>query len=156
MSRMPHRRIINERTRDIWGTNVYYDSDECKIYAFFEDNILSQNYLLMLNISKRYPFRPPDTTVNNKNIFDFYASLFSSNSSTFIKQQQQELFTGKCLCCASILCKNNWGPNMTIKSILDEFVEYICLKKRILERFWLRSILRINNIPIEIPILDYL
>ena len=45
---------------------------------------------------------------------------------------------------------------MTIKSILDEFVEYICLKKRILERFWLRSILRINNIPIEIPILDYL
>ena len=57
--------------------------EENKIYALYVNYLHKQNYLLTLNISNRYPFKPPDVSVNNKNIMIFW--LFGGNSSTFIK-----------------------------------------------------------------------
>ena len=59
------------------------------------------------------------------------------------------------MCCSTILCKNNWGPHYTIKDILEEFTSYINLKQRVLERFWLRTIMKKNDIPLHIRIWEY-
>lgn len=155
MSTMHNKRLKNEKIRDKWGRNVYYNKEENKIYAFYENYLHKQNYLLTLNISNRYPFKPPEIYVNNKNIIDFYADLFGGNSSTFIQKQLQDLFHGQCMCCSTILCKNNWGPQHTIKDILEEFTSYINLKQRVLERFWLRATMRKYNIPLHIRIWNY-
>lgn len=155
MSIMHNRRLKNEKIRDNWGRNVYYNIEENKIYAFYDNFLLKQNYLLTFNISNRYPFKAPEVYVNNKNIIDFYADLFGGNSSTFIQKQLQDLFHGQCMCCSTILCKNNWGPQHTIKDILEEFTSYINLKQRVLERFWLRATMRKYNIPLHIRIWNY-
>ena len=36
---MHNKRLKNEQIRDKWGRNVYYNKEENKIYAFYENMI---------------------------------------------------------------------------------------------------------------------
>ena len=64
-----------------------------------------------------------------------------------------EKITGqKCLCCSSILCKNNWAVSKHIIDIKHEFQKIFDLRFRISQRFWAKRIasrLLVEDIPLD-------
>jgi hypothetical protein len=44
-------------------------------------------------------------------------------------------YTGiQCFCCETILCSNNWGPQFTIKNILDDINKYRDARREVIVR----------------------
>tara|TARA_A100001015_G_scaffold260777_1_gene305805 strand:+ start:1281 stop:1742 length:462 start_codon:yes stop_codon:yes gene_type:complete len=81
--------------------NIFYNKLEYKIKIYY---------------SKFYPFDCPlKLEINNNNIFNIYKKIILKNS---------ELLNN-CLCCESLLCKNNWNISKNIIDILKEIKKVI-------------------------------
>ena len=114
-----------------------------KYYLFMEDNFLiCTNYkseLFRLNIPSNYPFFPYKVNFFNgsNNYFRYLYSIFSNiKKNNYDKKiisffyniqfKKISLFLksdNECFCCSSILCSNNWSPNLTIINFIDEYEE---------------------------------
>ena len=66
-----------------------------------------------------YPFKPPKVRIN---YIDFFDNLPHALYGT---KYFKEVFKQECLCCSSILCSNNWGPNFGFITILNEIYNII-------------------------------
>ena len=66
---------------------------------------------LLINFPKEYPFRPPKVEINNNDYIRFLAEIQGNN-----------LYNGteKCLCCSTLCCKHNWGPQKDLIDIMNE------------------------------------
>lgn len=66
-------------------------------------------------LSRNYPFNPPELFINGLN---YITMLQQSHSFVNAKLSEKGI---ACLCCESILCKNNWNVTNTMKNILEEY-----------------------------------
>ena len=109
-----------------------YISDENKIIIqiFFRNKYVVP---VVIHFPKEYPFRPPKINVMDKR----YQDILS-------KFQATGLYKGdKCLCCSTLCCKHNWGPQKDMFDLIIEIYENLnmmygpideCLYKKILEK----------------------
>ena len=80
------------------------------------------NLKIIFKFPKNYPFSPPSITINSKNYIDTLAKYHKNNASFKVEGNN------KCLCCNSLVCKNNWGPVNTLLDLYNEIkknFEYI-------------------------------
>jgi ubiquitin-protein ligase len=141
------RRVINERIRykneyedklGCWLTD--YDDNNMTFVKFFNDYIV----LIEINFPKEYPFRPPAVKINN---IDYMDLLIISESWKF-----DILVNKKCLCCSTLLCRNNWHACANIVTLLTEIIDNLELKLRFNEIAHVKKIKEkylINDIPLE-------
>ena len=150
------RRLANEAIRDNW--------DELGIEHFAEDNTIyipvnemwtQEENLLTIVYKSTYPFRPPTITYNGKDILVFYRELSDCSSKKIKDDLSKLLGTESCMCCASLLCGNNWSVHNTIKNLLEEFEKFRNIKKRSVERFWSYKIAS-RFLVEDIPLYEYL
>jgi len=75
--------------------------------------ILNEKYPfnILINFPKEYPFRPPNVKINNDDYIKLLANIQANN-----------LYSGKerCLCCSTLCCKDNWGPQNDLMDIINE------------------------------------
>ena len=150
------RRLANEAIRDNW--------DELGIEHFVEDNTIyipvndmwtQEENLLTVTYKSTYPFRPPCITYNGKDILVFYRELSYGSSKKIRDDILKLLGQESCMCCASLLCGNNWSVHNTIKNLLEEFEKFRNIKKRSVERFWSYKITSTFLVE-DIPLYEYL
>lgn len=102
-----------ELINDIKNCVCQQDShDESKINIYIYKNKYIIN--LVVKITNRYPFSPPDTSIWGAEINDYHKILctMQCNFNSFNKDV--------CLCCNTIICKNKWEPTNKLIDIVRE------------------------------------
>jgi hypothetical protein len=105
-----------------------YDSlfVECSQDGDIKIGVTKSTNKFIFNIYKDYPFSPPRVTLNGIN----QHRLLSISSRRFLIILRY--ITGlECLCCESLLCKNNWSPALTLHNIIIQLEEYKNIKRNI-------------------------
>ena len=99
-----------------------------KDYVVKFKNLKDNKYYKFI-ITSHYPFKPPKLYINDKSI-----SFYHQNTNLeFMKNLKK--YTGiQCFCCETILCSNNWGPQFTIKNILDDINKYRDARREVIVR----------------------
>lgn len=84
------------------------NQDEVSIEGLFQNK-----YILPITISfpKEYPFRPPSVKLANE---ENYINILGEIQGKKLHKSE------KCLCCSTICCKENWGPQ---KDMFDVIIE---------------------------------
>jgi len=104
--------VYNEETNTLKMSVMNYSNDKMQSYSFV--------------IDKKYPFAPPAIYYNNKS----YRNLLEMPSERF-KDNLQKITNKKCLCCQSFICKFNWGPAVTLSTIIHEIDKNRNYKKKV-------------------------
>tara|TARA_B100000513_G_scaffold183486_1_gene103573 strand:+ start:633 stop:1166 length:534 start_codon:yes stop_codon:yes gene_type:complete len=120
-----------------------------------KSNIINQtdngNIIVTVEMqNSNYPFSPPQKVlINGKN----YLEYLRPNGPTY---HILEYFIGqKCLCCSTLMCKHNWGPQKNLKDILEEILKTFNLKQRIVEYLHAKKI-KDKYLIDDIPIFEYI
>ena len=98
--------------------NVFVDEKQdidigLEIFLFLKKYILNINLLF----GKCYPFTPPNVkliSIDESDYIDFLCNVgcnFKDSNNDF------------CLCCTSVICKNNWGPQTKLVDIVKEIMQ---------------------------------
>ena len=156
-----------------WNWSLFDEENKATIYVpvklsgFYQtlvekDDLIDGQPLLIVNVPKLYPFVPPEVYYFTHNIKDIYKvslqkELDEMIEQHFVKNNNCLLCNNKthcknpccCMCCSTIICKNNWGPFFKIKNIIEEFTKFVDIKKRLVERFHCKKI-QIKYLP-QIP-----
>jgi hypothetical protein len=71
-----------------------------------------------------YPFKPPDCNLlNNGGDYKRLLARISEhyyNKKTNSSNKKSSASGEKCLCCSTVLCRNNWYPGIKMSSLLEE------------------------------------
>ena len=151
MSRVFARnRLTNESVRDSWRIHgIQYFDTENLIFIPIYDKFTGEDGYLSVKINECHPFRVPTVLFKGQDVLTYYGQLTNKLSSF---KDFEKLTKQKCLCCSSILCKNNWGVSRHIIDIKNEFQEIFDLRYRISQRFWAKRIasrLLVEDIPLD-------
>ena len=97
---------------------------------------INDEILVTINFNdSNYPFGPPKKILVNG--ID-YRTILTPNS---IIQDFMNKFTNlRCLCCSTLMCKNNWNPRKTIKDLLEEIVKTLSIRRRTVEYIFAKKI----------------
>ena len=123
-----------------------YDLDK----PIFLENYLFHYLILFDNLKalKLMKFPVYKTDVNNYNGFHLAAyNEFYDILEYFIGQ--------KCLCCSTLMCRNNWGPQKNLKNILQEILKTFNTKQRVIEYLHVKKI-KDKYLIDDIPIFDFI
>jgi hypothetical protein len=149
-----NRRLLNEKkilsfyeTDKFVSVIIDENLEVGDISKFFKFRIYTKsnnNFLTVkINYNAEYPFRPPNAFIKEEP----YLKLLRYNISD--KDISKYLFPKwSCLCCASFLCGDNWGPSLKTTHLLNEIVDNYLLKVRITEIFFAKKIIEMY-IPIH-------
>lgn len=102
---------------------------------------LKNNDILLFKLGKYYPFKPPDFLVNEKNYKDLFLKL-DKNVINFVEKE----CCLKCICCDSVLCENNWSPNINIVTVINEYLKRKNTVKKYYLNYLIQRIITNNNI----------
>lgn len=94
--------------------------DECQdLNEGLEIFYFTKKYVMNIKLlfSNRYPFTPPNVKLISIENTDYIE--FLCNVSCNFKDLRNE----ECLCCNSIVCKNNWGPQKHLVEIIREIMQ---------------------------------
>ena len=126
---------------------------ECLLIYSCDDNM---NFVKFLNntpikidilFTNEYPFCPPKVVVNGYN----YMNLLKISS----PWKREMLLGKKCLCCSTLLCRNNWYPAANVVTILTEVISNLKLKLRFNEIEHVKKI-KYKYLISDIPLEEYL
>jgi ubiquitin-protein ligase len=127
--------LIIEESDNIYNISICNNFD-FKLYEF--------------KVPKDYPFRPPKLKINYK----FYSDYQKLGSVHFTNALYK--YKGiSCFCCESILCYNNWGPQLTFMSIFDEVTKFRGFCREIAYRVIIDVIKR-KYLMVDINIVEWL
>ena len=147
------RRLANEAIRDNWEeSGIMHFIGDKSIYIHVDDIWTEEENLLTIVYESTYPFRPPSVTYEGKNILVFYRELSNCSNKKIRDDISKLLGDSGCMCCSTLLCRNNWSVHNTIKNLLEEFEKFCQIKKRSVERFWsdrIASRLLVEDIPLR-------
>jgi hypothetical protein len=107
-------------SKELAGLNYTVDNENCIV------NVEYKGYQVKFILKSNYPFDPPsDFFVNQKKI--------SYSQGCFPKRLFDEYCKIKkdCPCCSSILCDNNWGLQLTLIHVIEEYFVFVNMLKRI-------------------------
>ena len=79
-----------------------------------------------LQFKKTYPFHPPKLLING---VDHITKLLGDYKTT---QSLRDIYNGiiPCICCSNVVC--GWSPCTGFSAVLDEYVAYDALMKRLI------------------------
>jgi ubiquitin-protein ligase len=111
-------------------THIHITSNnelESIVLHIHDNNITSQYNEFSFIIPNTYPFQPPKVKLNE----DDYINLLKINS--YNKSKIIQKLTSKCcLCCNTIICKDNWSPALTFIDIITEIKHHLKIIDKIL------------------------
>lgn len=100
------------------------------------------NFQIILD--KEYPFKPPECKMLNLLSECDYKRLLPRISQHYYIEKKESNDPGKkCLCCSTILCRNNWNPGSRLSCLLEEIntnttyiydIVYKMLEKKIYDK----------------------
>ena len=111
-------------------TNIHisYNNELELIVLHIHDNTITSQYSkFAFIIPNTYPFQPPKVKLNE----DDYINLLKINSYNKSKIIQK-LTCKTCLCCNTIICKDNWSPALTFIDIISEIKHNLKIIDKIL------------------------
>ena len=151
-------RLRNEEERDNWDLHgIHAFLQEGGIYTVIRNKLFTNEKILMMNGFESYPFRPPRVTFDGDDVLQLYVKLSSFENQSmcddFRNMRKSENLV-ECLCCTSILCRDNWGVCDTISKIVTEFNMFCDMRKRTQVRFWSRRIAS-RYLVEDIPLFKY-
>lgn len=121
------------------------------VKVFDRDNIIFEikvdDLTISLEFNDNYPFKCPLVKVNNYN----YMSILKIRYYDILKQ----LVSTNCLCCESILCGNKWCAIMNVNDIIEEVIQNINIKKKVMQ-LYLISKIKNNYLCDDIPINEFI
>ena len=120
--------------KDYVFDGVKYDtySDESNdVVLYFRVKFNNKYAKVKIICDNKYPWKSPKVRINNYN----YINLLRIN----YKLLEKLKIPTRCLCCSTILC--NWRPYNNFVNILNEVVEYLDIKKRIVEVIFCEKII---------------
>ena len=115
--------IKNDRAHLITVENNSLKTIATFLFYVTEDKITIVKFIF--NNKRYYPFYPPDVMLYDNDYHDQLAML-NTNIMKFDKT--------RCLCCESILCKDNWYVGKKLYDIFEEIERNIKIKLRILDK----------------------
>lgn len=121
------KRLQNEYSRYL---NIIENQFECKLCQHDENRMIfymknSPNSVkIIISYSNSYPFVPPKLYINKKQ----YLSFLSPKNFYLLDNELKGGCYGKCRCCKSIMCADNWSPTLNIYNIIKEVRTNINLK----------------------------
>ena len=137
----------------IIGKSLKYHTMKCsfqqknqKLYQYI--TLLNDTIEIKIKYDSEYPFCPPCKILINK--INYISLLKCSSSDLKILKINKN-----CLCCSSLMCKNNWGPTLNLFNILDEVESTLKIKKGIINYIFCNVIKRKYLID-DIPLFQYL
>jgi hypothetical protein len=104
-------------------TNFFEDSDNIHLDSItFSIKVNNKNtYPIKIINNNNFPFRPVSVLLDN---IEYYPTMLQNIS--LIYKNNKKVFENKCLCCETILCKDNWtSPRVGFKNILNEIYDII-------------------------------
>ena len=114
-------RRIRHELQKMKNIGIFCDDADISITKYFDRDfhIIIKNAkdkrLYKFIIPPNYPFSPPRLELNYKP----YSSYLRFQSEKFTKLFYKHKGY-KCFCCESVLCPDNWGPEITLSKIMDE------------------------------------
>jgi hypothetical protein len=156
------------------GGMIFEEDDKVTIYVPIVFNKAIQQIqkkydiepLLNFTICSMYPFRPPLVKYFDKHIQNIYRISLYKEFDELVKTSNSCILCNKndcnrcyCLCCSTLVCKNNWVPLKNLSDIINECKKYINIKCRLVERIHCKKVQTryIPEIPVKyLPIHNYL
>jgi len=137
---------VNETTMNSKAIFIERDERVVTFLAMFNEDVVK----IILYFPNSYPFKPPRVMISNYlNQSQYnYLDLLNLNG-----EWLHHFGFNECMCCNSILCK--WRVSSTIKDIIDEVINILSIKKRIIEIMCCRQIVK-QKIGHYIPIEEFL
>jgi len=115
---------------------IINDKDKVTFHILFK---YKYTISLQLIFTSEYPFRSPECIMLNGCDNNIYKILLARISEHYYKQGN----AGKCLCCNTVLCRDNWNPGTKITCLLEEVntnttymydIVYAMLKNKIYDK----------------------
>jgi len=148
------RRLVNEAIKDNWDDLGIHHHKEDEIIYVPVVNIITPSNLLVLTY-KSYPFVSPKVKYKEKDLLIFYGDLSQARNRSIVLDMNKLMDGESCMCCKSLLCRDNWNVQCSIKDIMNEFNNFCKIKWRCTARFWSRRIAS-RYLVEDIPLHEYL
>jgi len=107
---------------------------------------IKNNRIYKFIIPLNYPFRPPKLEINYRP-YSYYLRFQSEKFREIFNKYKSRT----CFCCDSLLCCDNWGPQIKLSNVIDEVDNYYKQCREIADRVIIKVIKRkylIDNINI--------
>jgi hypothetical protein len=101
------------KSYDNISINKIVDGSNKEYHINIKSDIDKRHYKFIIPLN--YPFFPPRLKLNNKP----YSHYIKFHSAEF-NEMYYKYKGNKCFCCESVLCSNNWSPEITIDKIMEE------------------------------------
>lgn len=149
-------RRIKRELMDMQKMGIFTDESEVTITKYDKEyfNVILKNMkdkrLYKFKIPPNYPFLPPKLEINYRP-YSYYLRFQSEKFRGSINKYKGRT----CFCCDSLLCSNNWGPQIKLSNVMDEVDKYYKECKEIADRVIINVIKRKYLID-DINILEWL
>ena len=96
--------------------NLYFeiiDKNKINFSVIYKDKC---SIYFTMKLQQEYPFRPPTVHFRTKNYNEILCNLniYINNFKSHGDKNQ------KCLCCNTLTCRSNWGPQLKIIDVIEE------------------------------------
>ena len=143
------RRMRNEELK--WNKKIslkghayiVYDSEKGEAIVSIYRRVLKNVIFFKLRLTGEYPFSPPkaEISLDLKKWKLLHEDFFRITEGS-IKNWRKKWGKNHCACCKSLLCRDNWGPNLTILDLSNEFEEHIDEKIEMREKLYLDIVVK--------------
>jgi ubiquitin-protein ligase len=116
-----NKRIKNEclQVRNNYDEIIIQYTEEGIILATFK----RKNNIYTFDIPSNYPFNAPKLSINGKSL----SHLYDLKTNRF-RHLLKYINGMDCFCCNSYLCKNNWGPALTLDKVICQIETFKTIK----------------------------
>lgn len=105
--------LINDMS-DAFVDNFLIDNDNMVVYLF-KNNVY---FIIKMTFERTYPFTPPYTTIGVEKNYNYKKIL--CDLQTLFPLLNKYDSDDTCLCCSSLVCKENWCPTINLSEIIKE------------------------------------
>ena len=96
---------------------------------------------IVIHLKSDYPFYPPDILIAGR-CYKSYRVNNSKRIQTYLTELGYD-----CLCCCSIVSRNNWSPCYTIQKILEEINQLNSIKRNVKYKIAVSDISKFIGLP---------
>ena len=104
--------------------------------------ITSKKRVYKFILNSHYPFRPPESYLNNT----IYSTILQMKGD-YEKEMVKKIKGQDCLCCHSVICNANWSPAIKLFNIINEIKSTLKFKRDMINVMLADKIKKQYNIP---------
>ena len=146
----------NKKTSLKGHAHIVHDSEKREVIVSIYRRVLRNVIFFKLALTSEYPFSPPKAEISvDLNKWKLLHEDFFKITEGSIKNWRKKWGKYHCACCKSILCRDNWGPSLTILDISNELEAHIDGKIEMREKLYLDIVVK-NKVEIPEDIIEYI